>query len=112
MDNKKRVILIDLDGVLNEYTGNFDPNFIPPVKEGAEQFLEDLSQDYTLKLFTTRNLLLASQWLSENRLDKYFTDITNIKVPCHLIADDRCVCFSGSYKDFKEKIKNYKVWFK
>ena len=39
----KKTILIDLDGVLNTYTGPFDPNFIPPIKDGAREFLENLS---------------------------------------------------------------------
>ncbi len=46
--NFKRTILIDLDGVLNEYKGNFDNNFIPPLKDGAKDFLEYLSQDYEI----------------------------------------------------------------
>ncbi len=35
----KKTILIDLDGVLNEYVGNFDKEFIPPIKQGAKEFL-------------------------------------------------------------------------
>ena len=40
----KKTILIDLDGVLNTYTGNFDKDFIPPIKEGAFDFLKNLSE--------------------------------------------------------------------
>ena len=36
MLNKKRTILIDLDGVLNEYKGNFDKDFIPNMKVGTD----------------------------------------------------------------------------
>ena len=68
----KKTILIDLDGVLNTYTGNFDPNFIPPIKDGADEFLKNLSKNYEIKLFTTRNKLLASKWLIENKIDSYF----------------------------------------
>ncbi len=39
----KKTILIDLDGVLNEYIGKFDINLIPPIKNGAKEFLQDLS---------------------------------------------------------------------
>lgn len=35
----KKTILIDLDGVLNTYTGNFDENVIPPIKKGALEFI-------------------------------------------------------------------------
>ena len=47
----KKTILIDLDGVLNQYTGNFDKEFIPPIKEGAKEFLENLSEEYLIKNF-------------------------------------------------------------
>ena len=48
-------ILIDLDGVLNDYVGNYDKDFIPPIKFGAKEFLRDLSKNYVIKIFTTRN---------------------------------------------------------
>jgi len=36
MGDYKKVILIDLDGVLNNYDGNFDKDKIPSVKDGAK----------------------------------------------------------------------------
>lgn len=42
---KKKTILIDLDGVLNEYTGNYDVNNIPRMKFGADEFLKILSKN-------------------------------------------------------------------
>ena len=33
MDEHKKLILLDLDGVINTYNGNFDKNFIPEIKE-------------------------------------------------------------------------------
>ena len=39
MMTKKKTILIDLDGVLNDYVGNYDKDFIPPIKAGAKEFL-------------------------------------------------------------------------
>ena len=108
----KKTILIDLDGVLNTYTGNFDPNFIPPIKDGAVEFLKNLSKNYEIKLFTTRNKLLATKWLIENKIDSYFQDITNIKDVCYLYVDDRCVTFDGDYNSLNDKIENFKVWHK
>lgn len=43
----KKRLLIDLDGVLNEYgKEKFDENYIPEIKKGAREFLEKLSIDY------------------------------------------------------------------
>lgn len=112
MNNYKKTILIDLDGVLNQYEGNFDENRIPPIKKGAVDFLKKAANDYELKLFTTRNRLLASKWLIENNLDEYFSDITNVKIPVWLIVDDRCVKFQGDYDNLYNEIKDFKVWYK
>jgi len=108
----KKTILIDLDGVLNQYE-KYDENFIPPVRNGAREFLEQLSNDETeLYLFTSRNLLLTSKWLIENNLDKYFKDVTNVKIPAYLYIDDRCVCFNGNYKKTLNEIKSFKIYSK
>ena len=109
----KKRLLIDLDGVLNEYgKEKFDENFIPELKEGAKEFLQELVKDNELYLFTTRNPELAKKWLIENDIDKYFTDITNVKVPAYLQIDDRAICFNGDFNKTIEDIKNFKVYWK
>ena len=108
----KKTILIDLDGVLNTYTGNFDKDFIPPIKEGAFDFLKNLSEEYQIKLFTTRNKILASKWVIDNNLADYIVDITNIKELCYLYIDDRCIKFDGNYRDLSEKIRQFQAWYK
>ena len=114
MENKrqKRTILIDLDGVLNTYTGEFDPEYIPPMKEGAKEFLENLSLNYDLKLFTTRPTPLAKIWLKNNDLTNHFSEITNIKKPAILQIDDRCINFKGDYTQTLTEIQNFKPWYK
>ncbi len=106
----KKTILIDLDGVLNTYTGKFDENFIPPIKKGALEFIKELSQQFKIKIFTTRNSLLASEWVIKNDLRQYVDDVTNVKVPSYLQIDDRCITFEGDYKKLTEQIKSFKVW--
>ncbi len=108
----KKTILIDLDGVLNEYVGNFDINFIPPIKNGAKEFLQDLSKNYDVKLFTTRNRLLASKWIIENGLIDLISDVTNVKEPCWVYIDDRCITFDGNFNGLVRKIDNFKPYFK
>lgn len=112
MYNKKKTILIDLDGVLNEYIGNFDKDSIPDIKHGAKEFLIELSQTYTIKLFTTRNKILASKWLIQNSLDTVIDDITNVKELSYIYIDDRCINFDGDYENLKSQIQNFKPWFK
>lgn len=112
MSSYKRKILIDLDGVLNEYEGGFEEQNLPKIKDGAKEFLEELSHFAELYLFTTRNLLLSVQWLTKNNIDKYFKDVTNIKIPSYLYIDDRCICFEGNYSNTLEEIKKFKAYWK
>lgn len=108
----KKLLLIDLDGVLNQYNGKYNSDVIPDIKDGAKEFLSNLSVKYDIKIFTTRNLLLTSKWLIKNKLDKYVKDVTNIKEPSHLHIDDRCVCFTGDYNKIAEDINNFVVHWK
>ena len=106
-------ILIDLDGVLNDYgKGEYDENFIPPMKKGTKEFLEKLCEKHELKLFTTRNLLLASKWLMDNGIDKYFKDVTNVKTKAYLHIDDRAICFNGDFEKTLNDIAKFKVYWK
>ena len=93
----KKTILIDSDGVLNAYTGDFDEKIIPPIKDGILEFVKNLSVNYKIKIFTSRNLLLASEWIINNGLKNYIDSVTNTKEPSYLIIDDKCI--------------NFKVWY-
>lgn len=108
----KKTLLIDLDGVLNQYEGNFDRDFIPNVKFGAREFLKDLSTDFEIKIFTTRNKLLCAKWLIENGLDGFVSDVTNVKDPAFLHVDDRCVCLEGNFDDAIRQIRSFKAFWK
>ncbi len=109
----KKKILIDLDGVLNEYGKEpYEENFIPEIKSGAVEFIEKLSKFAELYLFTSRNLMLSAKWLFDNKIDKYFKDITNIKIPSYLYVDDRCICFKGNYEQTLNEIQKFCVYWK
>lgn len=108
----KKTILIDLDGVLNTYNGEFKPDFIPDLKAGAFEFIQKLAVDYEVKIFTTRNKILAAKWAIKNGLEPFITDITNIKELCWLFVDDRCINFDGDYEKLFFKIRDFKPWYK
>ena len=112
MQDKKKKILLDLDGVLNTYTGNYNADYIPPIKDGAVEFLQRLSHNFEIKIFTVRDIELAEKWVKENNIQLYISGVTNTKEPAWLIADDRCVCFNGCYDKLLADIANFKVWHK
>ena len=112
MDKYKKTILIDLDGVLNSYTGDFNKDLIPPIKRGAKNFLKKLAGKFSIRIFTTRNKLLTAKWLIENDIDKYIEDITNTKDLAWLYIDDRCLTFNDDFSDLINRIDNFKPYYK
>ena len=109
---QKRKILIDFDGVINDYDGNYDEKILPKKKIGVEKFLNTLILlNFELYIFTSRNLLKVSKWLIKNKLDEYFFDITNNKIPAYLYIDDRTICFNGDYNKLLDDIKNFKIYW-
>lgn len=108
----KKTIAIDLDGVLDNYNGKYDENIFSEIKDGAKEFIIELSKNYKLILFTTRNSKQAKEWLLKNKIDKYFSDVTNIKPLAYIYIDDRALKFDGDYNQTLSEIKNYKVYWK
>ena len=109
----KKTLMIDLDGVLNNYT-KYEPDKIPTIKAGAKEFLETLynTNEYELVLFTTRPKILAQEWLEKENISKYFKEITNIKKPAYMYIDDRALKFNGNYNTTLDEIKNFIVYWK
>ncbi len=109
---KRKTIMIDLDGVLNTYKGLYEENHISPIRDGAVEFLENLSKKFLLVLFTSRDVELACRWVREHDVEKYFSKITNVKEPSYLIIDDRCVRFNGDFGTVLDDINDFEVWYK
>ncbi len=78
----KKTILFDLDGVLNTYDGKYDEKYIPPIKDEAYKLIKDLSPNYKIVIFTTRNTLIASKWVIQNGLEEFVENVTNVKKNC------------------------------
>ena len=108
----KKVISIDLDGVLDNYCGKYDENNIPEIKEGAKDFIIKLYQKYDLILFSTRNPDKVDKWLVKNKLREYFKLITDKKHPSYIYLDDRALKFNGDYNKTFDEIENFNVYWK
>lgn len=107
-----KVLLIDLDGVLNTYNGHYDPDVIPPPNKETKEFLEKLIEDYKLLLFTSRPKKLAENWLKKHKLKCYFEGITSEKKPAFAYIDDRCLNFKGNYGETLKDLKNFSPHWK
>ena len=55
---------------------------------------------------------LATKWLIENNIEKFFIDITNTKDLAWLYIDDRCINFDGNFDNLVDSVNNFKPWYK
>jgi len=92
------IACVDLNGVLDAFTGwKGASNFDPP-RPGARGFLEALAaRGYQIVIFTTRHPAGVWQWLAEYDLQDLVADVTDRKPPAHVFVDDRAVCFRGDF---------------
>ncbi len=108
-----KTLLIDLDGVLNTYDGNYNEFEISPPREGVKEFLENIAQEYRIEIFTVRDKNLTQKWLEKYNLQEFISNITNIKSPhASIIIDDRALCFNGNFKETFNEIKNFRPFWK
>lgn len=108
---RKKRIYMDFDGVLNTYTGWQGENELFEPKNGVEIFLKELSEKFEIYIFTTRNLLLLTEWLIKYDLRQYISNITNIKNPAFAYIDDRAVNFDGNYSKLISKLETFSPYW-
>ena len=107
----KPTICIDFDGVLNNYT-HYDPNNCFTPREGAEEFLEKLSENFRVVILTARSFPKVERWLRNYGLKKYVADVTNIKIPAIAYIDDRAIEFTGNYEITLQQLEHFKPYWK
>lgn len=108
-----KIINIDLDGVLNQYNGSYNPDEIPPIKDGAADFLKDLSKYYHIEIFTTREKELVRNWLIKNNIIDFIHDITNIKnCFASVFLDDRAINFNGDFQKASKEIQQFTPYWR
>ena len=108
-----KIALVDLDGVLNEYSGKYNEYEVPKIKKGAKEFLEKLSENYDIEIFTVRNKIRTVEWLQENNIIHLVKEITNVKNPyASVIIDDRAIGFNGDFNKVLDISKDFKPYWK
>jgi hypothetical protein len=105
---KKYTVCVDLNGVIDTYSGWKGNDHVDPAREGAKEFLEELSKRYRVVIFTTQPAPKVWEWLKEYSLDGYVTEVTDRKPPALFYIDDRAVMFKGNYEETLQEIKSFK----
>lgn len=108
-----KTALVDLDGVLNNYSGKYNEYEVPTIKDGAKEFLEELSKNYDIEIFTVRNKIRTIEWLQKNGIIHLIKEVTNVKNPyASIIIDDRAIGFDGNFKKTLEATIGFKPYWK
>lgn len=104
------IVCVDLNGVLDQYTGWKDPKHWDPPRRGAARFLASLaSAGFRVVIFTTRYPPDARRWLRRYGLDRHVAEVTDRKPPAHVFVDDRAVCFRGSFGSALKSVRKFKA---
>lgn len=107
----KQTIVVDFDGVLNEYSGYDEKELYTP-RRGVKDFLETLAYEYAVVIYTARNTKQVVEWLIKYNLDVYVENVTSTKPPALAYIDDRAIRFNGSYTEVINKISQKPYWQK
>ena len=109
MDDERPIVCVDLNGVLDRYTGWQGPAHWDEPRPGAADFLRSLSESgYRVVVFTTRYADDARRWLGEHGLDAWVSDVTDRKPAAHVFVDDRAVCFEGDFDDTLARVRAFR----
>jgi hypothetical protein len=111
LDNPQApIVCVDVNGVLDAYTGWKDADHWDPPRPGAGAFLRSLSEGgFDVVIFTTRHSADVRRWLRTHGLLQYVKAITRRKPPAHVFVDDRAVCFRGNFDETLERIIRFKA---
>ena len=108
MSEFKRLILIDMDTVIEHCDG--DINEIPLAKFEAKSFLWQLSQIGLVKFYSSLKYDVIKAWLKANEFDSY--QIVNKLSGAYLTIDGKCICYEGDFSYTYEQIRRYKAHYK
>jgi hypothetical protein len=96
--DERPIVCVDLNGVLDSYSGWKDGKHFDPPRDGAGAFLDALrARGYRVVVHTTRWRDDVDSWLRDYGLRDKVDDITNEKVPAHVFIDDRALTFQGDF---------------
>jgi ribonucleotide monophosphatase NagD (HAD superfamily) len=115
IQNSKNVICVDFDGVLhNDNLGFHDGTIYGNPIDGALEFIEKISKQYTIIIYTCKanpnrplingktGIDLIWEWLEKYKIKQYIHDITFQKPHALAYVDDKAIKFENWNQTYKE----------
>jgi len=105
------VIVVDFNGVCDQYgVWHGEVEFYPPA-EGVAEFLQDLRTlgfNTIVVCTATMPVELVEEWFVEHHLDVLVDYVTNHKPPASVYVDDRAVTHKGDFKETLRAVVGFK----
>lgn len=107
MQDNRKTICIDFNGVIDTYTGAWGVE--TPVRDGVHKFLKALdNRGYKIVVLTSARLADVERYIMDNGL-WMVSEVTNVKVPAIVYLDDRAITFNGNFDDALKAILEFKA---
>lgn len=106
--SKKYSVCIDLNGVLDTYSGWKGPEYMDPPAEGAREFLEEFKRrGLKVIIHSSVDEEKVKEWLEKYNLD-YLVDEIHPKPTALFYIDDRAIEFNGNFDEVLKKTEKGK----
>jgi hypothetical protein len=107
-DDPRPIVCVDMNGVLDMYTGWKDADHWDRPRAGAIDFLRQLrGNGFRVVVFTTRYADDVWRWLHTHGFAAYVDAVTDRKPPAHVFVDDRAVRFTGNFAETLRQITDF-----
>ena len=104
-------ICVDFDGVLNNYKGYKGSDELYEPLSGAKEFLQKLSEEYTIIILSARTPAKIYDWLIKYGLSEYVCDVTRTKPGAVAYIDDRSLRFEGNYDKVLYELERFQTYW-
>jgi len=117
LNNSRRTIAVDFDGVIANYDGYKGPGVLGAPRPDVQQALRVLRDEgWKIVIYTTRGEQEISAYLARHDIPyDEFNCNSDYKTPgakpvADVYWDDRAVCYSGDAQKDLERIRNFRTW--